>query len=323
MSRPSATQSPVGDDLPAACATSAARTAGSAATLRRRLGRSGGADLVGDVAAVEQDLLAELDRDALGDLAGGRRPTSRAARPTQRYIAPVSRYVKPSRSATARATVDFPAPAGPSMAMTMAEDHSLVGYERDSHDLWHPETVYLNTASFGLPPDPVWDAVQAAQADWRAGRVSWEHWTAVTGRARAEFATLVRRRPRAASRSGATVSGLIAQIAAAIPDGSRVLAPEPEFTSLLFPFLAQAERGVTVEVVPLDRLAEAIDATHRRRRGVGGAVLDRRARGARRHRGRGAPPRRADGGRRDARDRLAAARRVALRRGRVRRVTSG
>ena len=29
-------------------------------------------------------------------------------------------------------------------------------------DLWHPETVYLNTASFGLPPDPVWDALQTA-----------------------------------------------------------------------------------------------------------------------------------------------------------------
>ena len=42
-----------------------------------------------------------------------------AASPTQRYIAPVSRYVKPSRSATPRATVDLPAPAGPSMAMTM------------------------------------------------------------------------------------------------------------------------------------------------------------------------------------------------------------
>src|SRR3954471_9516851 len=49
-------------------------------------------------------------------------------------------------------------------------------------DLWHPETVYLNTASFGLPPDPVWDALTRAQEDWRAGRVSWEHWTAVTGR---------------------------------------------------------------------------------------------------------------------------------------------
>lgn len=127
-------------------------------------------------------------------------------------------------------------------------------------DLWHPETIYLNTASFGLPPDPVWDAVQTAQADWRAGRVSWEHWTAVTGRARAEFATLVHSEPDQVA-VGSTVSGLIAQIAAAIPDGSRVLAPEPEFVSLIFPFLAQAGRGVKVEFVPLDRLAEAIDAS--------------------------------------------------------------
>ena len=127
-------------------------------------------------------------------------------------------------------------------------------------DLWHPETTYLNTASFGLPPDPVWDAVQTAQADWRAGRVSWEHWTAVTGRARAEYAKLVGVDPDRVA-VGATVSGLIAQVAAAIPDGSRVLAAEPEFVSLIFPFLAQAGRGVTVEFVPLDRLAEAIDAS--------------------------------------------------------------
>ena len=115
-------------------------------------------------------------------------------------------------------------------------------------DLWHPETVYLNTASFGLPPDPVWDALPKAQEDWRAGRVSWEHWTAVTDRARAQFATLVGADADRVA-VGATVSGLIAQVAAAIPDGSRVLAPEPEFVSLLFPFLAQAGRGVTVDVV--------------------------------------------------------------------------
>ena len=36
-------------------------------------------------------------------------------------------------------------------------------------------------------------------------------------------------------------------VALAIPDGSHVLAPEPEFTSLLFPFLAQADRGIVVE----------------------------------------------------------------------------
>ncbi len=127
-------------------------------------------------------------------------------------------------------------------------------------DLWHPDTVYLNTASFGLPPDPAWEALQAAQSDWRAGRVSWEHWTAVTDRTRAEFATLVGA-PVEQVVVGANVSGLISQVAVAIPDGSRVLAPEPEFVSLLFPFLAQAERGVTVDVVPLDRLASAVDAT--------------------------------------------------------------
>src|SRR3954467_260333 len=127
-------------------------------------------------------------------------------------------------------------------------------------DLWHPETTYLNTASFGLPPDPAYEALTTAQEDWRHGRVSWEHWTAVTDRARAEFATLVRVRPEHIA-VGANVSGLIAQVALAIPDNSKVLAPEPEFTSLLFPFLAQAERGVNVEVVPLDQLVDRIDAS--------------------------------------------------------------
>ena len=70
--------------------------------------------------------------------------------------------------------------------------------------LWHPETVYLNTASFGLPPDPAWEALQQAQEDWRHGRVSWEHWTAVTDRARAEFATLDALAPRARRRSART-----------------------------------------------------------------------------------------------------------------------
>ena len=37
-------------------------------------------------------------------------------------------------------------------------------------ELWHPETTYLNTASFGLPPDPAWEALVTAQEDWRAGR---------------------------------------------------------------------------------------------------------------------------------------------------------
>ena len=173
-------------------------------------------------------------------------------------------------------------------------------------DLWHPETVYLNTASFGLPPDPAWDALQQAQEDWRAGRVSWEHWTAVTDRARAEFARLVAPTP-STSRSARTIRAHRAGRgrAARRHAGARARA---RVHSLLFPFLAQAERGVTVDGRAARQARGTHRREHRRRRGLRGAVLDgqgRRPRGS----GRRAPPRRADGDRRHARDRLAAARR--------------
>ena len=58
---------------------------------------------------------------------------------------------------------------------------------------------------------------------------------------------------------GGTVSGLVGLVAAAIPDGSRVLVPEIEFASDLFPFLVQERRGVEVTTVPFDGLLEAID----------------------------------------------------------------
>src|SRR5262245_54145184 len=127
----------------------------------------------------------------------------------------------------------------------------------EAQGLWRPETVYLNTATYGLPPQPAWEALQGALADWHGGRTSFEPWMESTEVARREYAALT----GAASEDvvvGAALSGLVGQIAAAVPDGARVLAPEMEFTSLVFPFMAQG-RGVTVELVPLDRLAEAID----------------------------------------------------------------
>src|SRR3954462_9158081 len=125
--------------------------------------------------------------------------------------------------------------------------------------LWRPETIYLNTASYGLPPDPAWDALQAALADWGSGGTSWEPWVEATEIARREFGAMVGVGADDVA-VGSTVSQLVGNLAASLPDGGRVLAPEMEFTSLVFPFLAQAERGVTVEFVPLERLAEAIDA---------------------------------------------------------------
>ena len=57
---------------------------------------------------------------------------------------------------------------------------------------------------------------------------------------------------------GNQVSTFTALVASALPDGARVLATEEDFTSVLFPFLAHADRGVHVRTVPLAGLVDAI-----------------------------------------------------------------
>jgi selenocysteine lyase/cysteine desulfurase len=125
-------------------------------------------------------------------------------------------------------------------------------------ELWDVEPGYLNTASFGLPPRPAWEALQVALADWRSGRTSWEPWAASVEVARAAFARLVHADPSTVAVS-ATASQLIGLIAAALPAGATVLAPDIEFTSNLFPWLVQADRGVRVLTVPLAELVDSID----------------------------------------------------------------
>jgi selenocysteine lyase/cysteine desulfurase len=127
----------------------------------------------------------------------------------------------------------------------------------DAQTLWTPAGTYLNTASYGLPPTPAWDALQTALADWREGRTSWEHWGVPGEAARASFARLIGV-PAETVAIGANVSSFVGLVAAAIPDGSRVLVPDVEFTSLLFPFLVQEYRGVTVRLVPAANLVAEI-----------------------------------------------------------------
>ena len=128
----------------------------------------------------------------------------------------------------------------------------------DAQALFAAEGTYLNTASYGLPPRPAFDALQAALDDWRHGRTSWEGWNATTDRARAGFARLVGADPANVT-VGASASGLVGLVAASLPAGTRVLVPEIEFTSVLFPFLAQP--GLEVTTVPVAGLAGAIDET--------------------------------------------------------------
>ena len=127
----------------------------------------------------------------------------------------------------------------------------------DAQSLFSPEGTYLNTASYGLPPRAGWDALQQSLEEWRGGRTSWEGWSESTDGARAEFAKLVDS-DVARVAVGANVSGLVGLVAASLPAGSRVVVPEIEFTSTLFPFLAQP--GLEVTTVPAARLAESIEA---------------------------------------------------------------
>ncbi|MBD0289888.1 MAG: aminotransferase class V-fold PLP-dependent enzyme [Thermoleophilia bacterium] len=124
----------------------------------------------------------------------------------------------------------------------------------EAQALWSPSRPYLNTASFGLPPAPAWDELAAALEDWRYGRTSWERWGESTERARDAFARLVGARSEDVATS-ASASQLVALVAASLPPGARVVAPERDFASLLFPLALRAD----VSTVPLARLADAIE----------------------------------------------------------------
>jgi selenocysteine lyase/cysteine desulfurase len=122
---------------------------------------------------------------------------------------------------------------------------------------FEPACVYVNTASIGLPPRRVVDALDQSIDTWRSGRAEAADYDALVERARGGFARLVGVTPDRVA-IGNQVSTFTALVAAALPDGATVLAAEEDFTSVLFPFMVHADRGVRVHTVPLERLVESI-----------------------------------------------------------------
>src|SRR5690349_16778340 len=84
--------------------------------------------------------------------------------------------------------------------------------------LWHPEGVYLDTATYGLPPEPGWDALQQVLDEWRGGTGRWEEWSEATQRARETFGRLVHV-PTERVAVGGSLAEVIGLVAAALPDG--------------------------------------------------------------------------------------------------------
>jgi selenocysteine lyase/cysteine desulfurase len=127
----------------------------------------------------------------------------------------------------------------------------------EARPLWDALPGWLNTASYGLPPRTAWDELQAVLGDWRVGRTSWEPWDEPTQLARASFARLVGVDPADVT-VGSQVSQLLAPVAAAVPANSQVLVADQDFSSIVFPWLVHADRGIRVDVAPVRHLLDAI-----------------------------------------------------------------
>lgn len=118
---------------------------------------------------------------------------------------------------------------------------------------------YLNTPSIGVPPAQAADAVEEAVRRWRSGADRPGDFDHAVGVARAAFGRLVGV-PAEWVATGATVSELISSVATGIPDGSRVLTAQGEFTSVTFPFAAQEHRGIKVLETELAELPSRVDS---------------------------------------------------------------
>lgn len=117
-------------------------------------------------------------------------------------------------------------------------------------------TPHFDTAAVGIPPRHVAETVMDAVTGWSTGSISAPDFDQPIAAARAAYAKLVGVDAGSVA-IGSSTSELLGVVAAAVPDGAKVIVPETEFTSVSFPFAAHSARGVVVEEVPLDVIPEA------------------------------------------------------------------
>ena len=121
-----------------------------------------------------------------------------------------------------------------------------------------PAVTYLDSATYGLPPQATIDVLKSALQDWQTGRANWIDWDQEAEHCRHLFAELIHATaPEVALMPAVSVaSGLVAT---AVPDGGEVLVPNGEFTSVTFPFAAAAQqRNISLREVPLEALADSV-----------------------------------------------------------------
>ena len=118
---------------------------------------------------------------------------------------------------------------------------------------------YLAACTLGLPTRETLAAMRADAEEWALGRADAARYGAVVERVRSGYAGLVSV-PVGAVAIGSQASVMAGLVAASVPDGAEVLCVDGDFSSMVFPFLSQRHRGVTVRHVPLGELAGSITA---------------------------------------------------------------
>lgn len=142
--------------------------------------------------------------------------------------------------------------------------------------------AYVDSATYGLPPQATVDALRRALEDWRAGTANYEvDWEPAGDLCRREIASMLGAPAEEIALLPAVSVG-VGPVAAALGPDDEVVVPDDEFHSLLLPLLVAAERcGATVRRVPFDEVAGAVTpettlvaTSHVRSNGGGVQALD-------------------------------------------------
>lgn len=143
-----------------------------------------------------------------------------------------------------------PSPEPARLAAALAKARSL--FEPN------PDWVYLDTASYGLPPRPALKRMAEAERGWQRGDIDFALLERDAQSARDDFALLVGADADeiAFIPSIAIAAGVVA---ASLPSSAEVLVSVDEYASVRLPMLVAAEhRGVVVREVPFDALVDSV-----------------------------------------------------------------
>lgn len=115
---------------------------------------------------------------------------------------------------------------------------------------------HLDAATAGVAPRRTARALREDADRWSSGGLDVARYEQAVATARERFAALVAV-PADRVAIGSQVSAMAAVVAASLPDGARVVCVDGDFSSVVFPFLAQGPR-LRVEHVTAERLPDAV-----------------------------------------------------------------